>query len=228
MRSSILFALFAQILLAAFRTADAAPIVVDVNQTVNPFPGRPFYLGIGNILNRDIRFLLTRTVVIPTIRTDLTLDVGGVGGREVSLGGPLALDSLIDASLGFGASNRILVRSFGTNPNCNFLSGECSPTPFVTVSGSWRGRDDFSPIRGFLGFRLPVGNDWRYGWVDLTSLATGSFTIHRYAYESVVGTGIRAGAVSQPDPVPLPSTLSLFAVGALGLAASRRRRARRG
>ncbi|MFQ5346326.1 MAG: hypothetical protein ACE5ED_00585 [Rhodothalassiaceae bacterium] len=99
--------------------------------------------------------------------------------------------------------------------------------PFDSVEGRWRAKDDFSTIRGFLGFRLAAGGDWRYGWIDLTPEADGTLFVHRFGYESVIGRGIRAGAVAAPDPVPAPPALALFAVSALAIAAARRRSRRR-
>jgi hypothetical protein len=60
-----------------------------------------------------------------------------------------------------------------------------------------------------------------YGWmrVGLAGALNGQpRTIVEYAYESVAGQGIQAGAV------PEPGTLGLLAMGAAGLVVSRRRR----
>lgn len=72
------------------------------------------------------------------------------------------------------------------------------------------------------GFRFvneSMGNQEQFGWVEITfGDNSGSRAITAYAYENS-GAGIAAGAV------PEPTSLSVLALGALGLVARRRRRA---
>jgi hypothetical protein len=72
----------------------------------------------------------------------------------------------------------------------------------------------------YIGLGFPIGGVNHFGWirVDINNTA-GTFTIRDWAYESVAGTAINAGAI------PEPTTLGMLAGGALGLAALRRRRA---
>lgn len=71
----------------------------------------------------------------------------------------------------------------------------------------------------YVGLSFPAGPNTYYGWVrvDVTN-STNHFVIKDWAYESVAGTGISAGAV------PEPGTLGLLAAGALGVTALRRNR----
>ncbi len=71
----------------------------------------------------------------------------------------------------------------------------------------------------YVGLSFPAGPNTYYGWVrvDVTN-ATNHFLIKDWAYESVPGAGILAGAI------PEPGTLGLMAAGALGVTALRRKR----
>ncbi|RMD88662.1 MAG: hypothetical protein D6807_05250 [Alphaproteobacteria bacterium] len=233
LRLSFLFALSAQILFALATAAAAAPIVVDVNRYMGGSVLSPSLDIDGNddpftFTGYDLTFATTTKDVFGALLKDVDRYARGIGSNEVSLGGPLAPDTLIDGTLAFGHENHIFHRRFGQTLHCTFLPGQpCELVPFDSVDGSWRAKDDFSTIRGFLGFRLAAGGDWRYGWIDLTSERKGALFVHRFGYESIIGRGIRAGAVAAPDPVPAPPALALFAVGALGIAAARRRARRR-
>lgn len=77
-------------------------------------------------------------------------------------------------------------------------------------------------IVGFRFIHEGNGNQVHYGWMRIA--LSGTFTdqprtLVEYAYESNAGVGIQAGAV------PEPTSLSILALGALGLVARRRRRA---
>jgi hypothetical protein len=72
------------------------------------------------------------------------------------------------------------------------------------------------------GFRFTNegGGTNHFAWMEITFGATaGQRAITRYAFESTPNVGIRAGAV------PEPGSLSLLALGALGLCVRRRNRA---
>ena len=82
--------------------------------------------------------------------------------------------------------------------------------------------------RAYIGLRFDgPGNDLYYGWADVTTVDKQTLTLWGYAYEPS-GEPIRVGDKGlQPPGVPEPSTLSLLAMGAAGLAAVRVRRSKR-
>lgn len=82
---------------------------------------------------------------------------------------------------------------------------------------------------GFLGLIFDAGDDLFPGWAEIRVDDIDSITLLGYAYEDT-GMPIRIGDTGNgepgpgPAPAPEPSTLALFALGATGLAALRRRR----
>jgi hypothetical protein len=83
---------------------------------------------------------------------------------------------------------------------------------------------------GFLGLKTDQGN---FGWIRLEFLNTDAdkfpefLRIVDYAYNDN-GQPINAGDGIPPNPVPAPAPLALLAIGAAGIAATRRQRAARG
>ncbi|WP_096526740.1 PEP-CTERM sorting domain-containing protein [Candidatus Nitrosoglobus terrae] len=79
----------------------------------------------------------------------------------------------------------------------------------------------------FVGFRTANDN---LGWLQFKltprdSLGSiNSLTLVDWAYQSVPGESIRAGDTGTLSSMPEPSSLSLMALGAVGIAALRRRR----
>jgi hypothetical protein len=84
----------------------------------------------------------------------------------------------------------------------------------------------------YMGLMFDISGEYHFGWVRLAAAGEhgvqASAIIHEWAYESVAGRAIPAGAtVSDPDgssDVPEPSSLALFALGAAGIAAFKRLR----
>ncbi|WP_428386138.1 PEP-CTERM sorting domain-containing protein [Mucisphaera sp.] len=75
-------------------------------------------------------------------------------------------------------------------------------------------------VGAFIGLEFPINAVSHFGWIRVTiDNAAGTFVINDWAYESVPGVGIEAGAI------PEPGALGLLAAGALGLAGYRGRRA---
>jgi hypothetical protein len=74
---------------------------------------------------------------------------------------------------------------------------------------------------GYLGVRFTVSGQEYLGWAELTNVSPYGLTLNGYAYNDVPGEPILAG---QTSVTPEPSSLALFAAGAAGLLALRRRR----
>ena len=97
--------------------------------------------------------------------------------------------------------------------NYGILVSAYSSSKFSTSYsyGAWAGVD----VQGFVGFRVENGDDFNYGWLDITF--TGSeLIVGGYAYETDVNTAIIAGATEGSGPV-VPGAPT--AVGLMGLAA---------
>jgi len=72
----------------------------------------------------------------------------------------------------------------------------------------------------FLGVRFDIAGQGHLGWAEISlQKDTPSATVLGYAYETVEGQSIIAGATT-----PEPSSIALFAAGAAGILALRRRR----
>ena len=94
----------------------------------------------------------------------------------------------------------------------------------------WIGYDfnfDFNIGENVFGFRFDVAGSMHYGFavVDLDT-ANGIVTIDRWAYETVADTAIEVQDISSAA-VPEPSSLTLLALGAGGLATMRARQRKR-
>ncbi|MBX3363592.1 MAG: hypothetical protein KF866_02395 [Phycisphaeraceae bacterium] len=81
---------------------------------------------------------------------------------------------------------------------------------------------DWNDFGGYLGLRIPVGDDFQYGWFNVGSMHFGppnpiTLTLYDFAYETTPNVSIRAGAI------PAPGTLGALALGALSLGRRSRR-----
>lgn len=93
-------------------------------------------------------------------------------------------------------------------------------TPSQTA-GVWGASHD-----GYLGFRSDSGN---FGWIDYSFDRTNSvstMTLLDGAFESQASSGIFAGATVGAAPIPEPSSIAIFGIGAclVGFGVSRRRK----
>lgn len=72
---------------------------------------------------------------------------------------------------------------------------------------------------GYVGFRVPNGVDFNYGWIEMTTGNSRVFnaTIRGWAYESNLNESIQAGAIPEP-------ATSLLSLGGAMLMFLRRRR----
>ena len=131
-------------------------------------------------------------------------------------------------------TNTIRVQTAGANAKAlrlsssfvNSIDGEGDNIGLLRLAnpgqaeGFWPGGNPTS-TSGFLGVGFyAVGGDKHYGWIRLgiRNDANGvpdKFTVFDWAYESTPNT---------PIHIPEPSSLGLLAAGAVGVAASRRRR----
>ena len=114
------------------------------------------------------------------------------------------------------------------------LGLDVSAGPFLTKSHfgtlAYGGADSYTnaqfkdPGDGFLGFNFTVGigAPIQYGWMRVTMDGgpSNTFTVQEYAFADA-GESIQVGQI---DAIPEPSSLGALALGAVGLAALRRRR----
>lgn len=80
---------------------------------------------------------------------------------------------------------------------------------------------EFYNHRGYVGLEFEAEDGIHYGWLDIEGVETrSSIRIRGWAYESTPGAGIVAGAI------PEPSSVILFAIGAVGIWTIRRKKHR--
>jgi hypothetical protein len=139
--------------------------------------------------------------------TDLTLTVSGTGTGAVSVlasagdavePGPLAFGTPINLGDPTVTVSQILLSYNSSNK-----------------SGLWASQTD-----AFLGVQFTSNVQQYLGWVHL-QLDVGQATVVGYAYDDQPGQSINAGDTGTPEP----ASLSLFALGAAGVLALRRRQA---
>ncbi len=131
---------------------------------------------------------------------------GGGTSRTLLLLGPVAygtqLNSLNVKDDGTGNATKLL-----------YIKGANTSGPWLNFS---------SP--GYLGVGFKAGTQEYLGWAELQlEQATPSATLLGYAYNDVAGAPINTGDTGA-SAAPEPSSLSLFALGAAGVLALRRRR----
>lgn len=114
----------------------------------------------------------------------------------------------------------------GSNGTGGVMSGNLAIGTPIGAAGPWL-TAAATPIptgnNVIMGIRLfsEVDSSIHYGWARFSNVvnpATAPMTIVDWAYESVAGAGINAGA-----GIPTPGVASVLAIGAAGLAGRRRR-----
>jgi hypothetical protein len=127
-------------------------------------------------------------------------------------------------------------RRFNGNRNLMAVVQEC---PSGGYFGLWENNGNGVRNR-YLGLKFTIKGTIHYGWARMNVRAyvnsNGKFTVNAlltgYAYETIPGKAIIAGATNGPDdaeltaslkaPTPAPATLGMFALGAPGLSIWRR------
>lgn len=182
--------------------ASAAIVYTDLNpdQTYTP----------SNTTTLDLNGDSTNDLLIPFVYWSTggaeVYGLSSAGILRTSIGNDKALALNKGYSIGPGVS-----ASFASRPDFWTVTG-------TQVNGNWPGAS-----HKYLGVRIPIGGgSYQYAWVEVSAAsARNSITIHGYAYETEADTPIPAGSV------PEPSGLALFALGAAGVVAWRRRQKKR-
>jgi hypothetical protein len=106
-----------------------------------------------------------------------------------------------------------------TNSTASTLMKSHSGSSGPTYNYPWGGVANGSSH--YLGVKFLMSGEQHLGWAEITmNKGEPSFTIERYAYNGTAREGIFAGG----EGIPEPSSISLFAAGAAGILALRRRR----
>jgi hypothetical protein len=166
-----------------------------------------YYSG---LLNIPVTSDYTVNLPTPGGPASFTLSNNGSDTLSVSGSGVTFVDDL---------SNQPLAMNFGdliTTANAVGPGGVLSSYSFVskTYSGNWPG-----PGTAYLGLAFTPTSQTYTGWAQIfTDAANSNMTLVDYAYNLAPNADITAGAT------PEPSSVALFALGAAGILALRKKR----
>ena len=183
-------------------------------------PAAVIYSGIRNLSATSSNTVDLDQAIGVDVNGDSTLDLHLFLGATVALGA--------GSSGGQGDGSGFYLQSMGSGQSIGPIGGNWKLSGIlaavgsnpVPVEGPWAPPNQ----TGTFGFAFNDSSALYYGWAranvdfDLTAV-TGTATLIDWAYENQPDTSIHT-------PVPEPSTLSLLALGAAGLAAVRARRNR--
>lgn len=209
----------------------------------------PVHAGIidygGPTLTTDIHTTDSIQILLNGVEYDFMGQIGTTGTIANTWSSPGG--GLMSGPLLFGQP--VPSATFGPGPGVfnqgNNLTSYCAPLPKGTgcmtefrptsVTGIVTSMYGMGFAGTYFGLEFQVNGQNLYGWVELTAyISSGIFvaaqtSVQDYAYQTTPGATILAGQTtdqtSQSDnATPEPSTLALFALGATGVAAVRRRR----
>jgi hypothetical protein len=213
----------AAVIAGAVTTADAGVVFVTTydgqvyqDSTPNAFGSElwDFKIDPDNFPDFRLRNEIGASYITAAIRSPVggTLDVIGQQG----VAGPYTLNypSRLSAGAVIGPAATFFTLNDANN-NGTMASG------YGFAGEKWFST---SGATGFLGIRFTFNGETHYGFVNLTVAGSNDpapfhFTINSIAYEDQANTAITA--------VPEPGTLGLLALGAVGLAAYRRKMAKK-
>jgi PEP-CTERM motif len=122
---------------------------------------------------------------------------------------------------GFPAGSFKYASKLGSNVNVNGLASWVAPLGTLAFGSGYPNSQWLAAGPGFVGFRFDGGSGFQYGWarLNMDGAPGNTFTLVDYAWADL-GDQINTGQV------PEPGSLALLAVGAAGLLAWRKRRAK--
>lgn len=207
---------------AMVNSAQAGVIITDIEQSAR---SANKYLGIDSFSDGAASVSINAA----TPSTDNIRFYGGSFGTylEGEVNGQVQVQFLFQNNAGRRAAINLDV-----GDSVSGTSGTAT-SDFVDIANTPNGFESgfAQDVRDYTGFQLLVDGRTHFGWLDFTVTADQGLTIHRIAIETDqnVAALVSGVAPTDSDPgngsmVPEPTTATVFALGATGLAFLRRRR----